>query len=75
MSELQWLDNRWHLEGDGIHAGTSMELQWPDGTWQRVRIESQDCGRKLFAHFNYHGAGLSVRVDPDAYDPRPLRWI
>lgn len=74
MSDLTWTNNRWHLRGDGIHAGTTMEVQWPDGTWQTVRIESADGGRKLFAHFDYHGLGLSVRVDPEAYNPLPLRW-
>jgi len=71
---LEWIDNRWHLDGRGIHAGESLEVQWPDRTWQRVRIESAEAGRKLFAHFDYHGLGLCVRVDPEAYEPLQLRW-
>lgn len=71
---LEWIDGRWRLDGQGIHAGESIEVQWPDGTWELVRIESADAGRKLFAHFEYHGLLVSVRVDPDAYEPLPLRW-
>jgi hypothetical protein len=71
---LEWIDGRWHCDGDGIHAGVGMEVRWPDGTWQRVRIESGDSGRKLFANFDYHGMTLAVRVDPEANDPRELRW-
>jgi hypothetical protein len=71
---LEWLDGRWHLDGRGIHAGASLEFRWPDGTWERVRIESGDCGRKLYAHFDYHGLALRVRVvAPDACDCE-LRW-
>lgn len=71
---LQWIDDRWHLNDRPIHAGCGMEVQWPDGTWQAVRIESEDCGRKLFAHFKYHGLDLCVRVAAPADAGRPLRW-
>lgn len=65
---LEWFDNRWHLDGQGIHAGESLEVRWPDGTWERVRIESQDCGRRLYAHgMQYHGVDLCIRVDDDSY--------
>jgi hypothetical protein len=71
MNNLQWIDDRWHLDGRPIHAGCGMEVQWPDGTRQHVRIESQDHGRRLYAHFDYHGVGLGIRVDHGDY---PLRW-
>lgn len=71
---LAWIDGRWHLDGEGIHAGECVEVKWPDGTWERVRIESADSGRKLFAHFDYHGLTVAVRVDPEAYNPLPMRW-
>jgi hypothetical protein len=70
-SQLEWIDDRWHLDGRGIHAGCNMEVQWPDRTWEVVRIESADCGRRLYAHFDYHGQGLCVRVDDGDYT---LRW-
>lgn len=66
---LTWIDDRWHLDGCGIHAGCLMEVRWPDGTWQVVRIESGDAGRKLFACFDYHGLALSIRVNDCE-----LRW-
>lgn len=72
--QLEWIDDRWHLDGRGIHAGQSLEMLWPDGTWEAVCIESEDCGRKLFAYFDYHGRSLCVRVDSEAYYPLPLRW-
>lgn len=71
---LEWIDGRWHLDGDGIHAGVGMMVKWPDGAWERVRIESGDAGRKLFANFDYHGLTLCVRVDPEAYSPLEMRW-
>jgi hypothetical protein len=40
---LKWIDDRWHCDGRPIHAGDGMEMQFPDGTWLHVRIESQDC--------------------------------
>lgn len=60
---LEWIDDRWHLKGRPIHAGCGMDVRWPDGTWERVRIESAAAGRKLFACFAYHGLDLSIRVD------------
>ncbi len=70
----EWLDDRWHFAGQPVHAGCSMELCWPDKTWERVRIESADCGRRLSAHFQYHGESLRVTlITPDNiyYD---VRW-
>jgi hypothetical protein len=68
---IEWIEDRWHLGGRPIHAGCGMEVCWPDGTWQHVRIESGDAGRKLFACFDYHGLGLSIRVDDSDCQ---LRW-
>lgn len=67
---LSWTNDRWHLNGRGIHAGDCLEIRWPDGTWGAVRIESSDRGRTLFAHFDYHGMPLCIRVD----DSVSLRW-
>lgn len=67
--KLKWIDGRWNLDGRPIHAGTPMDVCWPDGTWQQVRIESADAGRKLLACFDYHGLDLSIRVDD-----QHLRW-
>lgn len=71
VAKLTWTSNRWHCDGRGIHAGTGMEMQFPDRTWQPVRIESQDCGRRLFAYFVYHGMDLCVSINPE-HDR--LRW-
>lgn len=73
---LTWDDGRWHLRGQGIHAGAVMEVRWPDGKWEKVRIESADAGRRLYAHFKYHGVDLCVLVVvEDGYrDPFQLRW-
>jgi hypothetical protein len=69
MSGLTWIDDRWRLDGKGIHAGDGMEMRFPDGTWIRGRIESQDVGRVLLFYFDFHGMSLRVRVDHDE-----LRW-
>lgn len=71
---LTWEDDRWHLDRQPIHAGCSAEIQWPDGTWQWIRIESQDCGRRIYAHFDYHGLGLCVRLDGREDVALELRW-
>jgi len=73
---LKWIDDRWHLDGEGIHAGERMEVCWPDGVWETVRIESGNCGRRLFAYFVYHSMSLCVKVaDLDGNgEIRPLRW-
>lgn len=72
--QLEWIDGRWHLDGRAIHAGNCLEVRWPDGTWEAVRIESGDCGRKLFANFDYHGLGLSVRIAMTSERDVDLRW-
>jgi hypothetical protein len=69
---LDWIDGRWHLDGKGIHAGDMMEIRWPDGTWEVVRIESADRGHLLSAHFEYHGLCLRVTAWPDTRFE--LRW-
>jgi len=70
-----WIDDRWHLDGKPVHAGTGLEICWPDGTWERVRVESAAAGHKLYAHFEYHGLELCVRVDANGQDAtHNLRW-
>jgi hypothetical protein len=71
---MSWTNNRWHLDGKPIHAGDGMQMRCPDGTWINVRIESANLGKSLFAHFDYHDIGLSLRVDPDGQNPRELCW-
>jgi hypothetical protein len=69
---LSWGEDRWHLGGRPIHAGAAIEVRWPDGTWEQVRVESADRGRRLYAHgIHYHGVDLSIRLDEDYY---ALRW-
>ena len=72
---LEWIDGRWHLDGRGIHAGDGLELRFPDKSWVPVRIESEACGRQLYAHFRFHGMGLRVGVvDAEMTDGSNLRW-
>jgi len=73
--ELLWIDERWHLDGRPIHAGTLLEILWPDGTWELVRIESDDRGRNLYAHFRHHGRSVSVLAHrPTWTGTLPMRW-
>lgn len=74
MTQWDWIDGRWYFDGKPIHAGSGMEIQWADGFWMPVRIESADSGRKLFAHFRYHGEDLSVRVRDFDNVQREVRW-
>ncbi len=52
---LLWVDHRWHLDGRGIHAGTTLEIKLAGvgrsdhGGWQAFTIESQDSGGTLVA--------------------------
>lgn len=68
---LEWINGRWHLDGQGIHAGTGMDLLGQDGEWFRVRIESANQGRELVAYIEHHGFDFSTRISPE-YDK--LRW-
>lgn len=50
---MQWTDERWHVDGRGVHAGDMLELRCGDGRlwrWMPVRIESKDSGRELYAY-------------------------
>lgn len=69
--KLKWQEGRWHCAGDGIHAGNGLELLGADGQWFRVRIESADCGRRLFAYVNLHGHEFTRPIYPDS---DRLRW-
>ncbi len=73
---LSWIDNRWHLEGHPIHAGDSVDIRWPDRTWERGRIESSHAGRKLWFHFDHRGEAVVVPVcdlDRDLIQ-QTIRW-
>lgn len=69
--KLVWQDNRWHCDGQGIHAGETMELRGDDGVWFRVRIESADSGQRLFAYAKVHGRDFTSRIWPEHDE---LRW-
>lgn len=68
---LEWIDDRWHCQGEGVHAGNCLELHCPDETWLVVRIESADSGRKLVAFANVHGHTFTRPIDPKVDE---LRW-
>lgn len=68
---LKWIDDRWHCQGEGIHAGSGLELQGTDGEWFHVRIESADCGRKLIAFTSVHGHTFTRAIDPKIDE---IRW-
>lgn len=70
VAQCEWIDDRWHLDGRPIHAGSQMEMVFPDGTWQPVRIESEDAGRVLFAFVFHHKQPLGVKIG----FTRKLRW-
>ena len=67
---LEWVDQRWHAGGIGIHAGDTLELLTPDG-WVAVRIESSDEGRRLGAFIYIGGLCFSRSIDPKTDH---LRW-
>lgn len=68
---LVWHDDRWHCDGQGIHAGNGMELRGCDGEWFHVRIESADRGRRLIAFIDVHGFDFVHTIDPESDQ---LRW-
>lgn len=68
---LEWIDYRWHVDGQAIHAGNVMEIRWPDGVWEAVRIESRDSGATLVAYFEHHGEQCAIRIDDRHHR---LRW-
>ena len=74
MSFPVWQDGRWHLAGNGIHAGDLIECLFPDGTWLPGRIESAEGGKKLFFNFDFHGKLIVLRVDPDTPHRMQIRW-
>jgi len=72
---FEWDGDRWNLDGRGVHAGDGLELRFPDGTWLPVRIESADCGRKLYAYFEFHGMDLCLGIfDHEGYTRHDVRW-
>jgi hypothetical protein len=61
---LEWIDDRWHCQGQGIHAGECLELHCPDETWLLVRIESSNRGQSLIAFATVHGQVFTRAIDP-----------
>lgn len=68
---IEWINDRWHCDGQPIHAGVGMELRGYDKQWFRVRIESADQGRRLIAYLNVHEMQFRYPIDPE-FDC--LRW-
>ena len=68
---LKWIEDRWHCDGRGIHAGETLELRGEDWQWFPVRIESAHRGRVLIAYVTVHGLDFTRRINED-YDE--LRW-
>jgi len=70
IANCQWIDDRWHLDGQPLHAGHLLEMFFPDGGWQPVRVFAADdlrCGLRVCVSF--HGL-LFTRGVGDA----KLRW-
>ena len=66
----EWRDGRWYLDGRPLHAGDQIEMFFPDGGWQPVRVFAADdlrCGLRVCV--NFHGL-LFTRMVGDA----KLRW-
>jgi hypothetical protein len=70
VANCEWIEGRWHLDGRPIHAGSQMEMVFPDGTWQRIRIESENSGKVLLAYVFYHGEPFKTKIG----FTRKLRW-
>lgn len=69
--KIEWINDRWHLDGRGIHAGDFLELKVDTG-WQTLRVESRDCGRKLDGYLYVNDGPPFIReIDPDR---DVLRW-
>lgn len=68
---LTWNDDRWNLDGRGVHAGDVMQLRCDKGEWVDVRVESSDRGRRLIAFVRVHGREFASAIETD-YDD--LRW-
>lgn len=78
-TKLEWVDDRWHLDGQGIHAGDRMEIRLPHEAniddckirWLPVRIESYDRGQGLSAHIDIGGMTFAHTIETE-FDE--LRW-
>lgn len=68
---LAWIDDRWHCQGEAIHAGNLLEMNCPDESWILVRIESGNHGKNLIAFHSVHGQLFTRAIDPKIDD---LRW-
>jgi len=69
VANCEWIDNRWHLEGRGIHAGEHLQMQLDDG-WHDVRIESREVGEILDAYVTVSGRPFKTTLR--VHDK--LRW-
>lgn len=69
VANCEWIDNRWHLNDKGIHAGEALEMKLEDD-WHEVRIESRDRGRILDAYIAVDGRPFKTQLR--TYDR--LRW-
>lgn len=76
--KLQWIDDRWHCDGRGIHAGDRMELRCDGGKWLAVRVESCNRGSGLSAIIEVEGREFASTIEPEYDDLRwtgELRWF
>jgi hypothetical protein len=60
---LEWRGKQWHCNGQPIQAGQCWELLGSCGRWFVVRIELDECGRRLIACMNFHDVQFQHAVD------------
>lgn len=72
---LTWQDDRWHLDGRPIHAGTIMVLIGGGRSRNVIRIETTNRGRTLLAFKRFNGLDYVHTIDCDIVDgPGSLEW-
>lgn len=62
VANCKWVDKRWHIDGEGIHAGETLEMKLEDG-WHEVRIETRDLGEILDAYVSVGGRSFKTVVE------------
>ena len=68
IANYQWIDGRWHLDGQPLHAGDQIEILTPDG-WRTVRVYRATESLGLRVCVNFHGL-IFTRTVGNA----KLRW-
>ncbi len=67
---LQWIGDRWQLDGRAIQTDDEVELLCPDGHWLPVRVEQHGTSRVMLAYFDFHGIELVHLIRQS----NELRW-